>query len=113
TFTQYCNQILEKEFSAYRFVGDKITPITSKEEISEINNAINSPLQSVNEHLNRALALLSDRENPDSRNSIKESISAVEAICQKITGKESATLGDALNVIRDKQQIELPQSLRD
>ena len=63
--------------------------------------------------MNRALELLSDRQNPDPRNSIKESISAVESLCQKIVGRDNATLGDALNVIRSKKQIDLPQSLRD
>jgi hypothetical protein len=36
--------------------------------------------------------MLSDRENPDYRNSIKESISAVEAIVNLINGTDSDTL---------------------
>lgn len=41
--------------------------------------------------------MLSDRKNPDYRNSIKESISAVETICRRISENPNATLGDALN----------------
>jgi len=44
--------------------------------------------------LSRALELLSDRKQPDYRNSIKESISAVEATCQVFASKSRATLGD-------------------
>ena len=44
---------------------------------------------------------MSDRDKPDFRNSIKESISAVEALCRKITGKEKATLPECLKVIDD------------
>lgn len=112
-FIKYCNDVLEKEFSAYRIVGDKFAMITSKQEINEVEKAIDNANGPVKKHLERSLELLSDKKNPDSRNSIKESISAVEAICQKITGKKNATLGDALNIIRAKQQIELPASLRD
>ena len=112
-FIRECNHTLEKEFSAYRIVGGKFIMITSKQEIEEVEKAIDDTRGPVQKHLERALELLSDKKNPDPRNCIKESISAVEAICQKITGKKNATLGDALNIIRDKQQIELPTPLRD
>jgi hypothetical protein len=46
--------------------------------------------------------LFSDRKSPDYRNSVKESISAVEAICKIITGDEKATLGQALKKLEDK-----------
>jgi hypothetical protein len=56
-------------------------------------------------HLRRALELLSDRESPDYRNSIKESISAVESLAKTITGNPKATLGQALNVIERERKI--------
>lgn len=112
-FIKYCNQILEKDFSAYRIITNKFAMITSKQEIIEVEKAMDSANGPVQKHLDSALQLLSDKKNPNYRNSIKESISAVEAICQKITSKKNATLGDALNIIRDKQQIELPPPLRD
>src|SRR5205814_4142658 len=48
---------------------------------------------------------MSDRKNPDYRNSIKEAISAVEATCGMISGKPKATLGDALKVLREKGSV--------
>ena len=38
-FMKKCNKILEREFSAYRFVSGKITSITSHHEIKEIEQA--------------------------------------------------------------------------
>jgi len=98
-FMEDCNIVLEKELSAYRFVGKRVTPITSKEEIAEIEDALESPFKTLNAHLENALKLMSDRKSPDYRNSIKESISAVEAICRIIATDEKATLGKALDII--------------
>jgi len=85
----FCNSVLERELSAYRFVEGKITQITTEAEVSEIEEAleISKPSKAVNTHLKRALDLLADRKSPDYRNSIKEAISAVEAICNLITKK--------------------------
>jgi hypothetical protein len=49
--------------------------------------------------LKQAVTLLSRKPTPDYRNSIKESISAVEAICAAVTGDPKATLGQALKII--------------
>ncbi len=100
-FMNYCNSFLERELSAYRFVGGKITQITSQEEISEIEEALNisEPFKAVSVHIKRALALFSDKKSPDYRNSIKESISAVEAICKLITKKKKPQLGQALKIL--------------
>jgi len=56
----------------------------------------------VQQHLNQSLKLMSDRPNPDYRNSIKESISAVESICKIVTQDEKTTLGQALKIIENK-----------
>jgi hypothetical protein len=97
-FIASCNSVLERELSAYRFVGARITEITSENEINEIEEALDSSssLRPVTMHVKRALDLLADRKSPDYRNSIKESISAVEAICSLVAGSSSATLGQAL-----------------
>jgi hypothetical protein len=110
-FMNECNRVLEREFSAYRFVSGKITSITSKDEIKEIEIALNSPLTPVNKHLATALDLLSDRKSPDYRNAIKESISAVEAICKVITGDQKATLGQAIDKVEKK--VKLHTDLKD
>jgi hypothetical protein len=60
-----------------------IQPITDETELSEVSEAIShGPYAAVSTHFNTALSLLADRESPDYRNSIKESISAVEALCR-------------------------------
>jgi len=106
-----CNYILEKELSSYRFVGKKFTPITSQEEISEIEKAlsISNPFKPVSVHLKSALTLFSNKKSPDYRNSIKESISAVESICKLITKKKKPSLSQALNIL--KKEIGLHSAL--
>ncbi len=104
-FMKYCNSILQREVSGYRFVGGKIAPVTSQEEIAELEEALDASasFKPVAIHVKTALDFLSDRKSPDYRNSIKESISAVEAACRSVTGKDDATLGQALKVLNDSK----------
>src|SRR5205823_3273648 len=87
-FTANCNSALEHEVAGYRIVNERVVQITSEEEVDEIEEAFSNSEQwkSVNLHLRTALGMLADRKSPDYRNSIKESISAVEALCIIITG---------------------------
>ena len=112
-FMDICNKILEKELSAYRFIGGQIAQITSEDEILEVEEAFQVPISPVNEHLNRALELLADRKNPDYRNSIKEAISAVEALCIIITENKTTTLGRALNKIETDGNLDLHPDLKE
>lgn len=104
-FTESINFILKRELSGYRFVNGQLSPITNEGEILEIEKAISSTsqegLKGVSIHLSEALSKLSDKKTPDYRNSIKESISAVEALCQLIAGDNKAELGKALKEIKD------------
>jgi len=113
-FIKYCNKMMERELSGYRFVGDMIAKITDENELSAIEEAIENSsktkLSGVNLHLKSALAKLSDRKSPDYRNSIKESISAVEAISIIISGNPKASLEQALNTI--EQSLRLHRALR-
>lgn len=101
------NDCLETENSAYRIVNLQITEITSEQEIQSIEEALQNTNQysGVQKHLNQALKLMSDRQNPDYRNSIKESVSAVESICKIITQDDKATLGKALKIIGDRYSL--------
>ncbi|MFC1947315.1 AbiJ-NTD4 domain-containing protein [Chloroflexota bacterium] len=110
-FTNECNKVLERDLSGYRFVGYTITPIISSEEIMEIEESLDSN-RYVASHLQNAIDLLSDRDSPNYPNSIKESISAVEAMCALIAEDKNATLGDALSIIQRRSKIELHKSLR-
>lgn len=106
-FVESCNYALKREMAGYRIVDKCIVQITSEEEIVEIEQALDntSKWTSVNTHLKTSIEYFSNRENPDYRNSIKESISAVESLCVIITKDKKATLGQALSVIENKFQI--------
>jgi hypothetical protein len=96
------NEVLGSELSAYRFVGGKIAPISSEQERRSIESAIaqtSDSFSNSSEHLQQAVTLLARKPTPDYRNSIKESISAVEALCAVVTGNSKVTLGQALKVI--------------
>lgn len=101
TLVNRCNQVLEKEVSAYRFVGKDIVRITEQHEIKEIEQAIDGAGGGEKAHMIRALELLSDRDMPDYRNSIKESISAVESLVQTALG-EKGTLGQLLKKLEER-----------
>jgi hypothetical protein len=103
TFSTILNGFLEQEMSAYRLVDGQVAEITSEQEIASIEDAItdSQPLRPVQTHLREALEKLTSREKPDFRNSIKESISAVEALCKIITGDKKATLGQAIKRLKD------------
>ena len=101
---QLSNEYFKREFVGYRFVGELITPISDSTEIDSIDECLSNSLNSVKAHIFKANKLLADRSHPDYENSIKESISAVEAMCEIITGLtgKEATLGNMLKNLEDK-----------
>lgn len=103
------NSALERNKSAYRIIDDEIAPITDSMEIKEIETAQKNSPSNIQTHINTALGFLSDRQNPDYRNSIKESISALEALCREITGE--STLDKALPAL-EKKGVSIPKMLR-
>jgi hypothetical protein len=95
------NQLFEREYVGYRFVSEKIVPITDENEIAAVEEAINrNPHQKVAAYISNAVKELANRGNPDYAKVIKESISAVEAMCQ-ILVKKASTLGEALKRLKD------------
>lgn len=95
------NELFQREYVGYRFIEGEITPISDDVEVAEIEKSLDIEFQGCKSHIQKALGFLSDRENPDYKNSIKESISAVESICQIITQNSKATLGEALKKLED------------
>lgn len=91
------NERFEHFMVGYRVIGDTITPIDSATGVEAVIAATNdtTPIAGARHSLERATDLLADRESPDYANSIKESISAVEAVVKKVTGE--GTLGAGLN----------------
>lgn len=108
-FVALLNSEFERLNFAYRIVNCEIVEITSEHEIETIEYAIDNSPRNVKMHLNSALEKLAQRPNGDYRNSIKESISAVEAFCREKTGE--STLGKALSKLEQKNII-IPQSLK-
>lgn len=110
----FFNNLFEREYVGYRFIGGLISPISDEIEVESVNVAVNNKFKSVREHISKANTFLSNREKPDYKNSIKESISAVEAICQEILGTKGggATLGKMLKKLEDNG-IEIHSALKD
>lgn len=99
------NDALEKERGGYRVINGKVSAITNETEIAEISELLKGKKSAISQHIETALKHLNDRNNPDYRNSIKESISAVESFCCQIVNKDTATLGEALKEIDKKWPI--------
>ena len=105
------NSIFEDEHVGYRFLSGHIVPITDEQELGAVEEACRNPIEGCRKQMQKAVAFLSDREHPDYKNCIKESISAVESICQVIVGNESATLGAALMQL-EKNGVSIHPSLK-
>lgn len=104
-FCSVCNNLFEREMSAYRFVDGVITKITEEHEIQAIQNALDRNPGPVSTHIRRALELLSDRETPDYRNSIKESISAIESLVGLEISTSGGTLGQLLKKLESEKSL--------
>jgi AbiJ N-terminal domain 4 len=112
TLERAINKVLEEELAGYRLVKRQFTDITHPQEIAALEQALaEDQFGPVAQHVARALELLSDRKKPDYRNSIKESISAVESLVRILTGNDKATLNDALRVLERKKKLH--SALRD
>ena len=100
-FQNELNRLFERENYVYRLnKSGNIIEVTSDEEMAAVDEALENPIDGVRVHLQTALNHLSaSQKEPDYRNSIKESISAVECYCRAVTGANS--LGAALSNIED------------
>jgi hypothetical protein len=107
-FENYINVKLRENNSAYTLTGNKFIPVTNNAEIQELKQTQSYAelhgLSGIQEHLNSAIELISQKPKPDFRNSIKESISMVEVISRIIEPTEN-TLGKALNKLDKHQKI--------
>ncbi|MCK4797048.1 MAG: hypothetical protein KAT05_06675 [Spirochaetes bacterium] len=110
------NHVLEVEKSGYRFLNDIFIPVTDNTSLDSIDSAISKvdefKLSGVHAHLKHALGKFSDRKNPDYRNSIKESISAVESLVKIIAKSSEASLGEALKIIEKDKTVEINPALK-
>lgn len=107
-FVSNINRQFQRLDYAYRVVNDCIVDLTNEEQITSIEKAIDTS-STIKTHISSALHHLAHKPTPDYRNSIKESISAVEVICREITGE--LTLGKALNRL-EKKGVIIPNMLK-
>lgn len=98
-FESNINHEFDRLDYGYRIVNHCIVDITSDVEMETVNEAIAGSQDNVREHMQSAIAHYSARPNPDVRSAIKESISAVEAVCRELTGDD--TLGKALKHLEE------------
>jgi len=100
------NRIFEEELSGYRFVSSELVPVSNQAEVSAIESALSTTLATglagAHAHIIGALQLLAKRPDPDYRNSIKESISAVEALAKQLGASDSQGLAGALTELTKK-----------
>ena len=106
------NEVLIRENSAYRIVGFQLVLIVDDVEIDEIEEVLTCKFNVVKNQIQGASKLLSDRKNPDYKNSFKESISAVESLCKIILNNDSITLGQALNEIEKMPNFKINGALK-
>lgn len=105
-FRIFCNKVLEREKSRFRIAGRQFVLITDEAELAEVGAAIsNSESHAVASHISTAAALLSQLPGPDCRNSIKESVSAVEAAVRFVTGKKTVGVSKPLRLVEDEFKI--------
>lgn len=98
------NHQLELLHFAYRVIDGLFIEVTSSSEISVIEDALVAPIDNAKTHLQQAIRLISPSQTtPDYRNSIKESISAVEAYCRYLT--HESTLDRAIPKLQLHPQI--------
>lgn len=108
----HLNETFQQHMVGYRFIDGLITPIDTEAEIDAVESALEGTktIAGARHSLDRAIELLADRKQPDYPNSIKESISAVEAIVKRVTGK--GTLGEGLKKL-EASGLKIHPALKD
>lgn len=104
-FIAQVNSALEREGAPYRYVNTELVPITDDNEIAEIEKASVSPFSGARQHIAQSTTLLALKPNPDYRNSIKESVSAIESLLKEATAMKSGDLGQLLTAFEKKHGV--------
>ena len=97
-FIKKINNVFFEENVNYKIVSGIITDLVGSEEVKSLDDTINNSNKVVSGHFQKAIELL--YKSKDYENSIKESITAVEAMCQIITGNNKAILSDGLKKLK-------------
>jgi len=98
-YTREINRLFEEESVTFTLLNGQIIPNVSPEEKIDIEQALDRKDTS-SIHLSNALKFLYDREDPQYGNSIKESISSVEAAYRKLTGQKDISVADGITHLK-------------
>ena len=96
------NRVLESKGCAYRFIAEQLVPLTNTAEAIEVVRGAESAIPDVGAHIREAAKLLPPNGGANPRNSIRESIAAVEAALRHFNGNPSASLTEGLAVFEEK-----------
>jgi AbiJ N-terminal domain 4 len=105
------NRVLESKGCAYRFIAEQLVPLSNSAEAAEVASVADSAIPAVAAHIREARRLLPPNAGANPRDSIKQSMSAVEAALRHLAGNPSATLREGL-VAFEARHGALPASLR-
>lgn len=105
------NHILEQEKVGWRLTNGLMTRFVEKAEIDIIEDALKTGHKSVTEHVQCALRSFADKNNPDYRNAIQESFSAVEAWLKNEYGEPKADFRVALQKLKEQGKLDIHPTL--
>lgn len=109
TFVDEVNNQFESLCFGYRIIKNRVIDIISKTEKQSIEGAMNNSKDEVKVSLQNAIDLHCKRPKPDYSGSIRNSITAVEALCRNITGKDN--LGSSLKVL-EKNGVQIHPQIK-
>jgi hypothetical protein len=101
------NFYLERERSGFRAAKGTLVPITNAQELRAIDQGgTPKPMfEGSALHIRTAAEMLSRKPKPDYRNSIKESISAVESVAKVLTGEKSGGIDSAIRLLEKSGRL--------
>jgi len=103
---QELNDILERQNSGYRMHENRrLVPITDQVEIDEVEEAQKTSLETVNDHMKKAIQAFSDRENHRYGTAVVEAVHALETLAKYKTREKNGSLGTLV------KKMNLPKSL--
>jgi hypothetical protein len=107
------NAMLARHGAPYQYRDGLLLPVTNEHELAEISLAIEQlPFADARTHVETAAQLLSARPEPDYRNSIKESISAVESLLWDSIGHKGEKMIVLLNEFEKKYAVEVHEAFK-
>jgi len=108
------NFVLDRGHSGFRMVEGLFAPITDENELNAVRDALTSAKSkhgNIHTHLKDAIKFLGEKPTPNYRNSIKESISAVEGLCKMLTNEKSGGIDTAIEKLA--KQIEMHPAMKE